>query len=367
MYLKYLNYALREGEEEDNSTLNIVIKILSIVVFLLMALGFGVMPYFIVKCRTSTKFLSISNAFAGGLFLGIGLFHVLPESNKMLIKTTGDEVPLAFFCAFLSYALILFVEKVIFNSHSLLHGHDHSKREEDYNRITLSKLNQSERETKEKENEDENKNENDEEKESKEPMVKVEFSPKEQKENKNGDDKTDENEHIGEDDDDHDHQILGSSLTPYILLLALGFHGLFEGMALGIQKNVQNTLSLCLAIGAHKWAASLTLGISFVKAGVKRNKLISMVAIFALIGPVGIAIGLILSKTANDFIQGIFLAISVGTFIYIACTEVLVEEFENPDHKYLKFLMFMLGGIFIGGLSLLEIIIGVEEEEEKNF
>ncbi len=360
MFFKYLNTAIREGEEEDNQTLNIVIKILSIVVFLLMALGFGVMPHFIVKCRTSTKFLSISNAFAGGLFLGIGLFHVLPESNEMLSETT--KIPLAFFCAFLSYALILFVEKVTFNSHSLLHGHDHSKREEDYNRITLSKLNQSERETKEKENEDENKNENDEEKESKEPMVKVE-----KKGNKNGDDKTDENEHIGEDDDDHDHEILGSSLTPYILLLALGFHGLFEGMALGIQKNVQSTLSLCLAIGAHKWAASLTLGISFVKAGVKRNKLISMVAIFALIGPVGIAIGLILSTKANEFIQGIFLAISVGTFIYIACTEVLVEEFENPDHKYLKFLMFMLGGIFIGGLSLLEIILHVEEEEEKNF
>ena len=366
MYLKYLNSAIREGEEEGNSTLNIVIKILSIVVFLLMALGFGVMPYFIVKCRTSTKFLSISNAFAGGLFLGIGLFHVLPESNEMLSKSIKD-VPLAFFCAFLSYALILFVEKVIFNSHSLLHGHDHSKREEEYNRITLSKLNQSERETKEKENEDENKNENDEEKESKEPMVKVEFKPKEQKENKNGDDKTDENEHIGEDDDDHDHAILGSSLTPYILLLALGFHGLFEGMALGIVDNVQSTLTLCLAIAAHKWAASLTLGISFVKAGVKRNKLISMVAIFALIGPVGIAIGLILSTEANEFIQGIFLAISVGTFIYIACTEVLVEEFENPDHKYLKFLMFMLGGIFIGGLSILEMVLGVEEEEEKNF
>ena len=366
MYLKYLNYAIREGDEEGNSTLNIVLKILSIVVFLLMAQGFGVMPYFIVKCRTSTKFLSISNAFAGGLFLGIGLFHVLPESNEMLEKSLKD-VPLAFFCAFLSYALILFVEKVTFNSHSLLHGHDHSKREEDYNRFTLSKLNQSERETKneekEKEKENEDENENDEEKESKEPMIKVEMTPNEegQKENNNGDDKTDENEHLTEDNDDHHHEILGSSFTPYILLLALGFHGFFEGMALGIQKSVQNTLSLCLAIAAHKWAASLTLGISFVKTGVKRNKLILMVAIFAFIGPVGIAIGLILSTKANEFIQGIFLAISVGTFIYIACTEVLVEEFENPNNKYLKFLMFMLGGIFIAGLSLLEMVIDVEE------
>ena len=70
---------------------------------------------------------------------------------------------------------------------------------------------------------------------------------------------------------------------------------------------------------------------------------------------------MILRATANAIVEGIFLAISVGTFIYIACTEVLVEEFENPNHKYLKFLMFMLGGIFIGGLSLLEMVLDIEE------
>ena len=141
----------------------------------------------------------------------------------------------------------------------------------------------------------------------------------------------------------------------------MGFHGFFEGMALGIQSDIQNTISLFLAIVAHKWAASLTLGISFVKAGIARNQLIIMVLIFAFIGPVGVAIGLILSETANDNLQGIFLAISVGTFIYIACSEVLVEEFESPNNKYLKFIMFMVGGMFIGGLSLLELVLDIEE------
>jgi zinc transporter 1/2/3 len=141
----------------------------------------------------------------------------------------------------------------------------------------------------------------------------------------------------------------------------LGFHGFFEGMALGIQSDVQSTFSLFLAIAAHKWAASLTLGISFVKAGVSRTQLIIMVAIFAFIGPVGIAFGLILATTASDNVEGIFLAISVGTFIYISCSEVLVEEFENPDNKFIKFCMFMLGGIFIAGLALWEVFGGVEE------
>ena len=349
MYLRHLNNVLSEEEGQDNST-NLLLKIISIVVFLAMAMGFGVMPYFIQKCRTSTKFLSISNAFSGGLFLGIGLFHVLPESHEMLEELT--EAPLAYFCAFLSYALILFVEKVSFNSHSLLHDHGHKDKDAS-NRITLSKLNESEteRETeKVDEHNDEEKEEN-EENEKKEPMIKVEMPEK--KENQEND-----NEH--EHEHEH-HKYKGSSITPYILLLALGFHGLFEGMALGIQSDIQSTLSLFLAIVAHKWAASLTLGISFVKAGVARNQLIIMVMIFAFIGPVGVAIGLILSETADEIVQGIFLAISVGTFLYIACSEVLVEEFENPNNKYLKFIMFMLGGIFIGGLSLLEIELDIEE------
>lgn len=41
-------------------------------------------------------------------------------------------------------------------------------------------------------------------------------------------------------------------LTPYILLIALGFHGFFEGLALGLQDNYQGTLFILIAIVAHK-------------------------------------------------------------------------------------------------------------------
>ena len=61
------------------------------------------------------------------------------------------------------------------------------------------------------------------------------------------------------------------------------------------------------------------------------------------------------------YIEGIFLAISVGTFLYIACTEVLVEEFEDKENKYWKFFAFMVGGVFTAGLSLIEAFTGIEE------
>ena len=341
MLRKYIEQALREGEiDEEDETTNLILKIVSIVVFLGMATFFGVIPYFCTKCRTSTKFLGIANAFSGGLFLGIGLFHVLPEGAEKLESLT--EAPVAYFCAFLSYALILFVEKILCNSHSLLHEHGHEHHDE---KITLSKLNESGVSEGKKESEEQKDEEKDEHKDEKNEVLYEE--------------KKEEHEH---NHDEHHHgHMMTSGITPYILLLALGFHGLFEGMALGIQDKIQDTLFLFLAIAAHKWAASLTLGISFVKAEVTQKQLIIMVLIFAFIGPVGIAFGLILSSTASDTVEGIFLAISVGTFIYIACSEVIVEEFEKPDNKYVKFGMFMVGGIFTSLLSLMELLGGVED------
>ena len=228
MKMKHLQRILLNEEGDDgNSPGNLATKIVSIFVFLGMAMAFGLMPYYIKSFRTSTKFLSISNAFAGGLFLGIGLFHVLPEGAE---KLKDFSLPWAYFCAYLSYALILFVEKVAFNSHSLLHGHGNSHKDPKINVDPLPSLNTSGRQTN---------NEG-----AEENLV-------EKEENEQ------EHEH------GHHHEKKGG-ITPYILLLALGFHGFFEGMALGIQGEVRNTLFLALAIAAHKWAASLTLGISII-------------------------------------------------------------------------------------------------------
>ena len=328
MKLKYFKRLLEEEEEnKSDSPGNLALKIVSIFVFLGMAMAFGLMPYYIKRFRTSTKFLSISNAFSGGLFLGIGLFHVLPEGAEMLEEYS---LPWAYFCAYLSYALILFVEKVAFNSHSLIHGHGNSQKEPRISIEPVPELNTSDRQI-EKERVEEK-------------LVEDEHNH--------------EHEHQ-EHEHEYDHgKKLG--ITPYILLLALGFHGLFEGIALGIQGEVRDALFLSLAIAAHKWAASLTLGISIIKTGIELKKMVIMIAIFGFIGPVGIAIGMIVRASADGVVQGIFLSISVGTFIYIACTEVLVEEFEHSDNKYLKFLAFIVGGIFTAGLSMIEAFSGVE-------
>jgi len=65
--------------------------------------------------------------------------------------------------------------------------------------------------------------------------------------------------------------------------------------------------------------------------------------------------------TGQKLVEAIFLAISTGTFIYVACSEVIVEEFAMSRYKFQKFIVYMIGGVLIGSLSLLEAVEGNDD------
>lgn len=155
--------------------------------------------------------------------------------------------------------------------------------------------------------------------------------------------------------DHHDHKFEPkSNLTPYILMTALSVHGLFEGIALGLQEKTRETLFLAIAIISHKWAESFTLGISFYKTNTESNLYMKLMIIFSIFSPIGILIGMFLSGS-NTLVEAIFLSLSGGTFLYISASEIIVEEFSVTKYKYSKYLMFLIGAIFVAGLALWEV------------
>lgn len=352
----YLRLLEDETEDDNGGTKNIVIKVACLIFLLGMAIGFGFMPYFITSCRKSNTFLSLSNSFSAGIFLGMGLFHILPESVEMLEEAT--EVPLAYICCFLSYALILFVEKIAFNSHSIVHaahcheevhphGDNHAQHDHEHHQHCVGKVKEGEQCVEPHENKEDE--------EKKEQILVVKVNQNQESSSSRGMQASSTELNQVDNKLKEQNPVSKGGLSSYLLLLALGFHGLFEGISLGIQSEIKGTLFLLLAIALHKWAASLTLGISFVKSGVTKKQFIIMILIFAFITPVGIALGMALTSLSSDTVAGIFLSISVGTFIYIACSEVIVDEFSNPDKKYYKFLSFLLGAAIVVALTLVEV------------
>jgi len=50
----------------------------------------------------------------------------------------------------------------------------------------------------------------------------------------------------------------------------------------------------------------------------------------------------------------VFSCLAAGTFLYISCSEVIIEEFSNPENKYLKLFFYLLGFGIIFSLAFIE-------------
>ena len=77
----------------------------------------------------------------------------------------------------------------------------------------------------------------------------------------------------------------------------------------------------------------MSLGISIEKTIKNQPGLVKfMIVGFALATPFGVLLGILISE-ANIIVKIIFLSLSVGTFTYISCSEVIIEEFSVPKFR----------------------------------
>jgi len=352
-------HSVAEEVSPENKKLNLIIQISSAIGLLLLVLIFGLIPLFVKSCKENLKLTGIANSFSCGIFISVAIIHILPEAIEDMnsyLKSIDSilDIPICNLISFFSFSLILFIEKVVFNSHSLIdHGHDHGN----HGKNDQEDLNNDE----EDEDEDEN---------MKNMMTTTrkfgtlfKLTCKESSPNEVGDiekkttyvyknikrNSTSKIETVS-------NQEIKGNFKSFILLFALSFHGLFEGIAIGYQKTATSTISIIIAIFGHKWAEGLTLGLSFSKGNTKTTIFVLMILIFALFTPIGIAIGIVLNNTEGlpGYIQPLCLSLTVGTFIYISCGEIISEEFTVTNNKWIKFVFLILGIVLIVGLTIWE-------------
>lgn len=137
------------------------------------------------------------------------------------------------------------------------------------------------------------------------------------------------------------------NMTPFILMIALSVHSIFEGLALGLSKSESGVTSMVIAICIHKGAASLSLGISLVKTFPDNFNLCRwLLFTFSCATPLGVIIGMVVAN-AGDIYGVIFSSIAAGSFVYIGCNEVIVEEFSVVGNRWWKLLAFLCGASII--------------------
>jgi solute carrier family 39 (zinc transporter), member 1/2/3 len=115
-----------------------------------------------------------------------------------------------------------------------------------------------------------------------------------------------------------------------------------------------STLNIVLAIVIHKGVASSALGISLVKTFPNDFRLVrQLVFLFSIATPLGVTIG-ILAASAGEIVDVVMSSLAAGTFVYIACTEIVTEEFSVNGYRLWKFVAFLLGALIISSLSFIK-------------
>ena len=132
-----------------------------------------------------------------------------------------------------------------------------------------------------------------------------------------------------------DHAVLG-----WATLAGLSAHSLAEGIGLGVNLDRSFVLVLVWGMLSHKAAEGFSLASALRLAGRSGVQLWGWLCVFALITPLGMALGWAFETSQAG---GILAAISAGTFIYVAIGDLLPEVFHEERDRLLKLALLLVG------------------------
>ena len=247
----------------------------------------------------SSHFLSLGNAFAAGIFLGIGLIHMLGDASDTWRTSLGLDYPVALLLAGVAFLLLLWFEHVALQDrfHDAVHAPGGIIPDFDHTTPSTNGTSNTEDSTAQK-----------------------------------------------------------MAFYPYALIVALSIHSVIAGITLGAQTSLANVLLIFVAIAAHKSTAGFALGVSLARNAVPRGRALRLIGLFSVMTPIGIIVGLLVTNAlegrAQTIFQAVFLSLAAGSFIYIAAFDILRDEFLQPGPRAVKWILTVLGFGLMGLLAL---------------
>ncbi|KAB1225913.1 Zinc transporter 1 [Morella rubra] len=223
----------------------------------------GVSPYFY---RWNENFLLLGTQFAGGVFLGTSLMHFLSDSNGTFETLTTKTYPFAFMLASSGYLLTMITDCIV---------------------AYVTKAS------------------------SKEARVQVQAV----EEGRTPEELSKHHEHMDLNPEFWRKTNVGDTI---LLILALCFHSVFEGIAVGVAATEGDAWKNLWTICLHKLFAAVGMGIALLRMLPKRPFLTTAVYsfAFAISSPIGVGIGIAIDATTQgpvaDWIYAIQWALLVG-------------------------------------------------------
>ncbi|XP_025196343.1 zinc transporter ZIP1-like isoform X2 [Melanaphis sacchari] len=150
----------------------------------------------------------------------------------------------------------------------------------------------------------------------------------------------------------------GQSLRGLFAVLALSFHEVFEGLAIGLEERVDHMWYLFFAVATHKLIIAFCIGLELAWLDTKRAVLITYVTTFAIVTPVGITIGMVLVYYGDGgsvdgtpgLVAVVLQGLAAGTLLYVVFFEVLTRYKQSG---FLHLLSIILGFCVMLGLQMM--------------
>ncbi|ODN05831.1 Zinc transporter ZIP1 [Orchesella cincta] len=114
------------------------------------------------------------------------------------------------------------------------------------------------------------------------------------------------------DGDEELDQTIGAEIRNLLIVIAISFHGIFEGMAIGLQDTAEDVWYMFFAVSLHECTILFCIGIELISNKTKVLRMVLYVLIVSLVSPIGIAIGIII--TERSFGNSSAQALVVGCF-----------------------------------------------------
>lgn len=293
----------------------ILVKIYCLIIVFFATFIAGVSPYFY---RWNNSFLVLGTQFAGGVFLGTAMMHFLSDANSTFEDLTTKEYPFAFMLACAGYLLTMLGDCII--QHIFVKEGTNTGKAD----IEMS-------------------------------APKGAVRPVAQ----NAEDAACKCDDVGVNHESKNFVaatlVTRTSFSDTLLLiLALCFHSVFEGIAIGVQESKAGAWRALWTISLHKVFAAIAMGIALLRMIPDRPLLQTVLYSFAfgISSPIGVAIGIIIDETTEgkvaDWMYAIAMGIACGVFIYVAINHLFAKGYVAPcklrvDTPFYKFLAVTLG------------------------
>lgn len=354
-----------DHEDHDHTATNIAKGITMFVLFII-SMTSGLLPMFLSKFfnwsdpnRDPRANLLVSSllSFGGGALLATTFMHLLPEIDESITHLQSDghlpkwEFSLTNLLMAVGFFIIYFVEELVhaylrnhqknrqkaqeafIRGHSARESlkraalrHDHEKKDTNNGIITVSTADLIDNEH-------------------------VDHSHNSHSHNHTHSHEHHHHSHIPVIDGD---DLIVSSIRGLLIVMALSVHELFEGLAVGLEHEPGNVWYMFASVAAHKVVIAFCIGVELMVHKTQSWLMIVYVFIYAIVSPLGIAVGIWVTNAedsegfaiASVILQGL----ASGTLLYVIFFEILAKHKEGvAQYTAVVFGFFLMFGFkFIG-------------------